>query len=135
MSFYQTLVPGTAFLDLIIAGLINCIILLFSIIIHELSHSIIAQKYGLDVSEIELYLFGGVLKIKEEPKTPKSEIVISIVGPLSSLIIGISFLALTFLPINLPIILIITFLYSGISNVGLAIFNILPAFPFDGGRV
>ncbi|MFX1600352.1 MAG: site-2 protease family protein, partial [Promethearchaeota archaeon] len=100
-----------------------------------MSHSIIAQKYGHNVSEIELYLFGAVSKLEEELQTPISEIIISIVGPLSSLIIGISLLALLFLPINLPNILIITFLYSGISNIGLCIFNLLPAFPFDGGRV
>jgi Zn-dependent protease len=135
MSFYLTLVPGAALLDLLIAGLINSVMFLFSILFHELSHSILAQKYGLDVSEIELYLFGGVSKIKEEPRTPISEIVISIIGPLTSLIIGISFLTLSFLPINFPIILIITFLYSGISNIGLSLFNLLPAFPFDGGRV
>ena len=134
-SFYLILVPEASLLELIIVGLINSTIFLCSILIHELSHSIIAQKYGLNVSEIELYLFGAVSKLEEEPKTPKSEIIISIVGPLSSFIIGISLLALFFLFINLPTILLITFLYSGISNVGLAIFNILPAFPFDGGRV
>lgn len=135
MSFYLSLVPGAALSDLIIVGFINGVILLFSILIHELSHSIMAQKYGLNVSEIELFLFGGVSKIEEEPKTPKSEIIISIVGPLSSLLIGTSLLALIFLPISLPNILLVTLSYSGISNIGLSIFNLLPAFPFDGGRV
>ncbi|UCD02060.1 MAG: site-2 protease family protein [Promethearchaeota archaeon] len=94
-----------------------------------------AQRFGLIVSEIELYLFGGVSKLEEEPKTPKSEMIISIVGPLSSLFIGISLLGLFFLPINLPIIISVTLLYSGISNIGLSIFNLLPAFPIDGGRI
>ncbi|MFX1385852.1 MAG: site-2 protease family protein [Promethearchaeota archaeon] len=134
-SFYLTLILGATLLELVLVGLINSVIFLCSILIHELSHSIIAQKYGHNVSEIELYLFGAVSKLEEELQTPISEIIISIVGPLSSLIIGISLLALLFLPINLPNILIITFLYSGISNIGLCIFNLLPAFPFDGGRV
>jgi len=72
-------------------GLSNGLILLFSILIHELSHSIVAQKYGLKVKEIELYLFGGVSKIEEEPRTPKSEMIISIVGPLASLLIGLGY--------------------------------------------
>ncbi len=106
-----------------------------SILIHELSHSLVAQKYGLEVKEIELYLFGGVSKIEEEPRTPKSEMIISIVGPLSSLLIGLGLLGLFFLPINLPTVLSITLLYSGISNVGLSLFNLVPAFPIDGGRI
>ena len=103
--------------------------------IHELSHSLVAQKYDLDVREIELYLFGGVSKIEEEPRTPKSEMIISVVGPLSSLLIGLGLLALFFLPINLPSVISITLLYSGISNVGLSLFNLFPAFPIDGGRI
>ena len=94
-----------------------------------------AQKYGLNVKEIELYLFGGVSKIEEEPRTPKSEMIISIVGPLSSLVIGLGLLALFFLPISIPSIMLITFLYSGISNIVLSIFNLFPAFPIDGGRI
>jgi len=104
-------------------------------LIHELSHSLVAQKYDLDVREIELYLFGGVSKIEEEPRTPKSEMIISVVGPLSSLLIGLGLLALFFLPINLPSVISITLLYSGISNVGLSLFNLFPAFPIDGGRI
>jgi Zn-dependent protease len=111
------------------------LMLLFSILVHELSHSLVAQKYGLKVSEIELYLFGGVSKIEEEPKTPKSEIVISIVGPSSSLLIGLGFLFLVYLPISLHPILAVTLFYSGISNIGLGIFNLIPAFPIDGGRI
>ena len=73
--------------------------------------------------------------MEEEPKTPKSEFVISIVGPLSSFILGIICLGLIFIPIQLPMWLIVTFFYSGITNIGLGIFNLIPAFPMDGGRV
>ncbi|MEE9379471.1 MAG: site-2 protease family protein [Candidatus Lokiarchaeia archaeon] len=134
-SFYLSLVSNASLIELIIVGLSNGLILLFSILIHELSHSIVAQKYGLVVREIELYLFGGVSKIEEEPRTPKSEMIISIVGPLSSLLIGLGLLALFFLPVNLPMVISIIFLYSGISNVGLSLFNLVPAFPIDGGRI
>jgi len=134
-SFYISIFPQASIFELIIIGLANGLIILFSILIHEISHSLVAQKYGLGVSEIVLYLFGGVSKIEEEPKTPKSEMIIAIVGPLSSLLVGGSMLLVFSLPIHLNTVVLITLLYSGISNIGLGIFNLLPAFPIDGGRV
>ncbi|MBY8989100.1 MAG: site-2 protease family protein, partial [Candidatus Lokiarchaeota archaeon] len=87
-------------------------------------------------SEIELYVFGGASKIEKEPETPRSEIIIAVVGPLSSLVIGFSFLLILFLSssVLLPIIYV-SLLYTGISNIGLGLFNLIPAFPVDGGRV
>jgi Zn-dependent protease/CBS domain-containing protein len=134
-SFYISLVPRASIIELLFVGLVNGMIVLISILIHELSHSILAQRYGLNVSKIDLYLFGGVSKIEEEPQTPKSEILIAAVGPLSSLLLGIIFLILFSLPISLPSLILVTLFYSGISNIGLGIFNLLPAFPIDGGRV
>jgi len=135
-TFFLSIVPDASIADIMLVAIINGIIILFSILIHELFHSLIAQKYGLKVREIELYLFGGVSKIEEEPKTPKSEIVISGVGPLSSLVMGVIFLLFfSFTPISLPIWVSVTLLYSGISNIALGFFNLLPAFPMDGGRV
>ena len=135
-SLYFNLVAFPTLFELISVGVISGIIILLSILIHELMHSFLAQKYGLIVSEIELYLFGGVSKIEKEPETPRSEMIIAIVGPLSSIIIGMSFLAiLFFIALVLPPILYVALLYTGISNVGLGLFNLLPAFPVDGGRV
>ncbi|MFX0036214.1 MAG: site-2 protease family protein, partial [Candidatus Hermodarchaeota archaeon] len=135
INFYLSIIPNAPLIELIFVGLLNGIILLISVLIHELSHSIVAQRYGLRVTEIELYLFGGVSKIEEEPRTPKSEMIISIVGPLSSFLIGVGLLSLLFLPINLPLIISVTLMYSGISNIVLSVFNLLPAFPIDGGRI
>ena len=135
-NFYASIILGATILDLVIVGLINGLIILGSILVHEIAHSAVAQKYGLKVTEIELYLFGGASKIEEEPKTPKSEVVITLVGPLSSLILGGLFLLIVFgIPTPLPAILAVTLLYSGISNIGLGLFNLLPAFPVDGGRI
>lgn len=132
---YLETVPNAPMWELLLVAILNGIIIVFSILIHELSHSLMALRYGLKVSEIELYLFGGVSKMEEEPKTPRSELVISVVGPLSSFILGIICLIIFFLPIILPIWLLVTLFYSGITNIGLGIFNLLPAFPMDGGRV
>lgn len=135
-SFYFTIVLTPSLMELFIVGILSSVIILISILLHELTHSLVAQKYGLIVSEIELFLFGGVSKIEKEPETPKSEMVIAIVGPLSSLIIGFSFLIVVFLsPIILSPIIYVSLLYTGISNIGLGLFNLIPAFPIDGGRV
>jgi len=135
-SFYFTIVLTPSLMELIIVSILSSVIILISILLHELTHSLVAQKYGLIVSEIELFLFGGVSKIEKEPETPKSEMVIAIVGPLSSLIIGFSFLIVVFLsPIVISPIIYVSLLYTGISNIGLGLFNLIPAFPVDGGRV
>jgi len=156
-QLYYSITGTFNILHFIIIGLINGFIILGSIIAHELMHSIVALRHGLKVSDIELYMFGGVSNIEEEPKTPKSEMIISIVGPLISLLIGVIFLAVYYISIfgfNVPLpllnilntssasstgtaltILGITLWYSGISNTGLGIFNLIPAFPMDGGRV
>lgn len=136
VSFFLSLAPDATLTDILLVGVLNGIIILVSILIHELFHSLIAQRYGLTVSEIELYLFGGVSKIQDEPRTPKSEFIISGIGPLSSLILGfLFFIALAFTPNTIPVWLSTTLLYSGISNIALGFFNLLPAFPMDGGRV
>ncbi|MEJ2252023.1 MAG: site-2 protease family protein [Candidatus Lokiarchaeota archaeon] len=127
-------------LILIVIGLITGVIMLASIVIHELMHSIVAQRQGLKVSEIVLYMFGGVSNIEEEPKTPGSEIMISAVGPLSSLVIGAVFITLYYIPIRFFNIalspgLIVILSYTGFSNLLLAGFNAIPAFPLDGGRI
>ncbi|MFW9947465.1 MAG: site-2 protease family protein [Candidatus Odinarchaeota archaeon] len=135
-DYYATSAPGSSIVELIIVGLINGLIILFSILIHELTHSLIAQRYGLKVSEIELYLFGGVSKIEQEPTTPESELVISLFGPISSVALGGIFLAVLFLiPFRLPLMATVTLFYSGITNLGLGLFNLIPAYPVDGGRV
>jgi len=134
-TFYSSLIPDASIWELILVGLINGVIIIFSILIHELSHSLMALRYGLKISEIELNLFGGVSKMEEEPKTPKSEFKISIVGPLSSFILGALLLIFLYLPIPLPVWVLVILFYSGITNIGLGIFNLLPAFPMDGGRV
>ncbi len=138
-ELYYSLTGVFNIINFILVGLINGLIILGSIIAHELMHSIISLSHGLNVSKIDLYLFGGVSNIEEEPKTPQSEIMISVVGPAISLLIGVVFLVLYYTPASLSIpllgILAITLWYSGISNIVLGIFNLIPAFPMDGGRI
>ena len=135
-DFYSSLVPGVSLIELILMGILNGVLIIISVLVHELTHSLIAQRFGLKVSEIELYVFGGVSKIEQEPNTPRSELIISIFGPISSLIIGGILLSILYLiPITLPPLFSVTLLYSGFTNVILGIFNLIPAYPLDGGRV
>jgi len=134
-SFYTNLTGSFNIPVLIIIGLLNGFIMLFSILAHEIMHSIVAQKYGLNVSEIEMYVLGGVSKIEEEPRTPKSEFIIAVVGPLTSLLLGGILLGFLFLPIGFTAFGFITLFYAGFSNLTLGIFNLIPAFPIDGGRL
>ncbi|MHA1804779.1 MAG: site-2 protease family protein [Promethearchaeota archaeon] len=133
--FYLDLVPAASVLELIGVGIFNGFIILFCILVHELMHSLVAKRYGINVPEIKLYIFGGVSKIESEPTTAKSEAIISGVGPLSSLLLGLGFLIVSFSGSVLPSMLTVSFLYSGITNLGLALFNLIPAFPMDGGRI
>lgn len=133
--YYTTLKGNVPIWELILVGLINGMLIILSILAHELMHSLMALRKGIKVSEIDLYLFGGVSKIEEEPDNPKNEFLISIVGPITSLIIGIVLMILYFLPINYIPMIYITLYYIGLSNILLGIFNAIPAFPMDGGRV
>jgi Zn-dependent protease/CBS domain-containing protein len=121
-----------------------------SILIHELSHVAVARAQGLRVRSITLFLFGGLAQIEEEPKAPRGEFAMAIVGPLTSLAIGFVATALgtalaridsetlTQNPVMtiealgpLPTLL----LWLGPLNIVLGIFNLVPGFPLDGGRV
>jgi len=120
-----------------------------SVYAHELAHSLVAVAQGLPVRQITLHLFGGVSNIEREPSSPRSEFFISIVGPLTSLILGVLFFVLGStglgrfpLPIRAPgpaleqLDPISTLLlWLGPINIILAIFNMIPGFPLDGGRV
>jgi Zn-dependent protease len=121
--------PGVRWL---IAGLTS-ILFFASVLLHELSHSVVAIRSGLKVSGITLFLFGGVSKLTEEPKSASVELKMAVAGPLMSLVLSAVFLALS---VVLPGgVFRVVFRYLGIVNAFLAAFNLLPGFPLDGGRV
>jgi Zn-dependent protease/predicted transcriptional regulator len=123
-----------------------------SVLAHELSHALVARSQGVQVHRVTLFLFGGVAHMEEEPHTPKAELLIAIVGPVVSIAIGLlawlagSLLAAPSLPSTttiedpagllsqvgpIPTLL----LWLGPVNVILGVFNMVPGFPLDGGRV
>lgn len=118
-------------------GLIGAIGLFASIVVHELSHSLVARRFGLPMRGITLFLFGGVAEMDRDPPSAKSEFWIAIVGPITSFAIGGAFFAIDTLgaALGLPVAVTVLVGYLAWINVVLAVFNLLPAFPLDGGRV
>lgn len=118
-------------------GVAGTLGLFVSIILHELSHSLVARRYGIQMEGITLFIFGGVAEMNDEPPSPKAEFLMAVVGPLASIVIAlVSYLIHIFgnqqewsLPVNG------IFLYLGFMNLALAIFNLIPGYPLDGGRM
>jgi len=126
--------PNTAYWAM---GFVAAMGLFASILFHELSHSLMARHYDIKIEGITLFIFGGVAEMKEESPSPKVEFLVALMGPVASFLLAIAFLKLSsygdHLGWNRPLVLI--FYYLGFMNGLLALFNIVPAFPLDGGRM
>jgi Zn-dependent protease/CBS domain-containing protein len=110
-------------------GLFLCVLL------HEFGHSLVAMRYGYHIESITLWLFGGVARFTEMPENWKQEFTIAVAGPLVSVALGaLSYLAFLVVPGALPTVQFVL-AYLALTNVALAVFNMLPGFPMDGGRV
>lgn len=126
----ETLTTETARL---IAGFIAAVGLFVSVLLHELGHAFVAQRYDMKVKKITLWLFGGLAHIEEIKREPKIEARVAIAGPIVSLLLGA--MPAAFLLINPGSYVTLIVVYLAGLNVLLAVFNMLPAFPLDGGRV
>lgn len=118
-------------------GVAAALLLFASVLVHELSHSVMARRYGIDVKGITLFLFGGVSQTAEEPKSASAEFWMAIVGPLTSFGIGAFFgaLFLSGTALGWPQTAMTLLSYLAWINIALGVFNMLPGFPLDGGRV
>jgi Zn-dependent protease/CBS domain-containing protein len=115
-----------------IKGALAALMLFFSVAFHELAHSFVAKKYKISIESITLFIFGGVAQMKGEPPHPKAEFRIAIAGPLSSLFLSAVFF---FLSLNTAGGVKSLFAYLAQLNMIIGIFNLIPGFPMDGGRV
>ena len=108
-----------------------------SIILHELGHSIVARRRGIPIKQISLFLFGGVAEMEEEPPSAASELAMAVAGPATSLLLAVALFAARLLlgALGAPGTLLAVVSYLVLLNTVLAVFNMLPAFPLDGGRV
>jgi len=118
-------------------GIIGALSLFLSIIFHELCHSLVARRFGLPMRGITLFIFGGVAEMHEEPENAKVEFLMAIAGPVSSVLLGLIFMGIHGLGRGLgwPQAVLGVLYYLELINLLLAGFNLLPAFPLDGGRV
>ena len=130
-------VPGQGAAAYWIAGVLASVLFLASLLAHELAHSIVAQRMGVRVQGITLWLFGGVSRLDSEANSPRSEAVITFVGPLTSLILGALFLiaSLGLGSGPTPSLVAATCSWLGTINFILGFFNLIPAAPLDGGRL
>jgi len=119
------------------AGIVSAFVYLASLLAHELAHSIVAMRRGVKVEGITLWLFGGVSRFSSESSSPGGQAWITFVGPLTSLVLGVVFFLLS-VAIGggaQPSLLAATLSWLGYINILLGVFNLLPAFPLDGGRI
>lgn len=124
----------------ILLGIIAAVLLFICVLLHELGHSYVTQKLGYKINSITLFIFGGISNSEEIPRNPKQEMKIAIAGPAVSILLGIIFY-ISFLIIEqiqgslITNIIYITTGSLAFYNFVLAGFNLIPAFPIDGGRV
>lgn len=120
----------------VLMGILAAILFFASLLTHELSHALVAKRKGIGVEAITLFIFGGVAQITSEPKSPGDEFQIAAVGPLTSIILALLFGVSWFFAdlIHLPVAAAIFGALALVNGI-LAVFNLIPGFPLDGGRI
>ncbi len=134
--YYPDQSPGIAPAAAYALGLLSALLLFASILLHELGHAVVARRHGVDIEEIDLWLLGGVARMKGYPKTAGDELRFALAGPAVTLAIGAIFWMIALaLPSSSPAALRAVVEYQAFINTAILGFNLLPAFPLDGGRV
>lgn len=126
---------GTA--GYLIAGAITALLFFASVVFHELSHSLVARTGGLKIERVTLFIFGGVAQMAEEPRTPGREFVMAIAGPAASIVLAVVFFVSQVVTraAGAPTWIWGPLAYLAQINLFVGVFNLLPGFPLDGGRV
>ncbi len=121
----------------LVAAVATAVLFLGSIVAHELGHSVVAQRNGIRVRGITLFALGGVAALESEPRSPGAAARIALAGPAMSVVVGAGALlgALLLEALAFPALVVAALGWLGVVNLGLAVFNMLPALPLDGGRV
>ena len=129
--------PGHSAVAYWVTGVIGAIIYVACLLAHELAHSIVARRNGVQVSAISLWLFGGVSQLSGQPRSAGIEALITFVGPLTSIALAVVFYLLSLLGSAIGSLPLVVALVSWLAvlNLILGIFNLIPAFPLDGGRL
>jgi Zn-dependent protease/CBS domain-containing protein len=133
-SYYPVEFPNWSTGEYWVIGLLTSLLLFASVLLHELGHSIVAMRYGTPVPRITLFIFGGVSQMSEEPSNAGAEFWIAIAGPLVSFALAALFWEIEPLFTSIPPLFALT-RYLALLNFILGVFNLIPGFPLDGGRV
>jgi Zn-dependent protease/CBS domain-containing protein len=136
-SLLPSAAPGQSTAAYWTAGVISAFVFLASLLAHELAHSIVAMRRGVKVEGITLWLFGGVSRFSSDTNSPGTQTLVTFVGPLTSLVLGAIFYVISIAAGGgaHPGLPAATLSWLGYINISLGIFNLVPAFPLDGGRL
>ena len=134
-SYYPSQFPGWTTRTYYAAGLATALLFFAAVVAHELGHALTAARFGIRTRRITLWPLGGLAEIEREPEKPAQEFAVAVAGPATSLLFGALCLGLSALvaPVSAPLGAIAA--YLGMANLALALFNLLPGYPLDGGRV
>lgn len=134
-TYYPERFPEWSTLQMWTLGTLTCLLLFASVLFHELAHSLVAIQQGEKVRRITLFILGGMAEISGEPKEPIKEFTMALAGPFASVILSVAFLLTSFGLHGVSRPLSAAAFYLCMINIALAVFNLLPGFPMDGGRV
>ncbi len=136
-GYFPIVFPDASAVAYIVMALTAMILFFGSLILHELAHALVAQRFGMKIKGITLFLFGGVAELAAEPDTARAELWTALAGPAMSIVLAAVFwfVGAAAMVLSLPETLAVIFAYLALINLVLALFNLLPAFPLDGGRV
>ena len=130
---FPQLAPGLGKATYWLMGVAGALGLFASVVAHEVSHALVARRFGMEMRGITLFIFGGVAEMSDEPPSAKAEFWMAIAGPIMSLVVGGLCAAATLAALPKAVAEVVGWL--ALINVVLALFNLVPAFPLDGGRV
>lgn len=133
MQLYPELSPITAWT----LGGIGALLLFASLLLHELGHAVTARRKGMNITSITLFIFGGVAALEDEPETAAAELEMALAGPAVSFVLAALFylVAGPLLQLGTPAYIVDGLTYLAVVNAVIALFNLVPAYPLDGGRV
>ena len=133
-GYFPRVLPDASTGTVWLHGVVAALLLFVSVFLHELSHALVALEHGVPVSGIRLHVFGGVSELEAEPPTPRAELLIAVVGPLTSFVIAALCYGAGRSLGGLPWVSALTG-YLAVVNFLIGVFNLVPGFPLDGGRL
>jgi len=134
-QYYPSMYRGWTATAYWLMGLLTALLFFASVLAHELAHSVVSQANGVPVHDITLFIFGGAAHLSDEPKTARGELIMAAVGPLTSLGLSAGFGLLWLVGRGANQYLAALSTWLGGINLSLALFNLIPGFPLDGGRI